>query len=61
MAQGAVGRVGEGEGPDLGHGDQLLGGHGHRKSERGFEQKTYDKNNMLMRKAKDIRAKFARM
>ena len=24
------------------------------------EQKTYDKNNMLMRKAKDIRAKFAR-
>ena len=25
------------------------------------EQKTYDKNNMLTRKAKDIRAKFARM
>ena len=33
VAQGAVGRVGEGEGPDLGHGDRLLGGHGHRKSE----------------------------
>ena len=33
MAQGAVGRVGEGEGPDLGHGDRLPGGHGHKNSE----------------------------
>ena len=33
VAPGDVGRVGEGEGPGLGHGDLLLGGHGHRKSE----------------------------
>ena len=33
VAQGAVGRVGEGEGPDLGHADRLLAGHGHGKSE----------------------------
>ena len=31
-----------------------------KKAKVRSEQKTYDKNNMLMQKSKDIRAKFAR-